>query len=149
MSKKVIDEKGAHQIINRALLLTPATKPVWGIMTADEMLYHCNITNNEILNTKPYPKKANFKQRFLKILVMHILKKIPRGAKINLKFLKKEQQILNFDSEKKIFIETIIRFANHKEAIHVKHPVFGRLTTKEWKHFVWMHMDHHLRQFGV
>ena len=29
------------------------------------------------------------------------------------------------------------------------HPMFGRMTTREWQRWGWRHMDHHLRQFGV
>ena len=29
------------------------------------------------------------------------------------------------------------------------HPMFGRMTTLQWQRWGWLHMDHHLRQFGV
>ncbi len=29
------------------------------------------------------------------------------------------------------------------------HPVFGRLSGKEWGRICWKHLDYHLRQFGV
>ena len=29
------------------------------------------------------------------------------------------------------------------------HPVFGRVTGREWRLLCWRHLDHHLRQFGV
>ena len=29
------------------------------------------------------------------------------------------------------------------------HPVFGRLRGREWGRICWMHLDYHLRQFGV
>ena len=29
------------------------------------------------------------------------------------------------------------------------HPFFGRLTPLEWSRFMYKHLDHHLRQFGV
>jgi hypothetical protein len=29
------------------------------------------------------------------------------------------------------------------------HPYFGPLTAAEWRRWGWLHMDHHLRQFGV
>lgn len=29
------------------------------------------------------------------------------------------------------------------------HPVFGRLSGREWGRICWMHLDYHLRQFGV
>jgi len=29
------------------------------------------------------------------------------------------------------------------------HPIFGQMTEKEWMRWGWLHMDHHLRQFGA
>jgi len=29
------------------------------------------------------------------------------------------------------------------------HPMFGPMTTPQWQRWGWLHMDHHLRQFGV
>ena len=149
MSKTVLNEQAVIQLIHRVMKLTPTAEAIWGRMTVDEMLYHCNLTNNEILHAKPYSKKPKLKQLFLKFIVMHLLRKIPRRAKINSKFLKQKEQDLSFEAEKKCFIERITQFSQHSQAIYGKHPVFGRLSTKEWQHFVWMHMDHHLRQFGV
>ena len=29
------------------------------------------------------------------------------------------------------------------------HPIFGRMTARHWRRWAYLHMDHHLRQFGV
>ena len=29
------------------------------------------------------------------------------------------------------------------------HPIFGRVSGQEWGLLCWMHLDYHLRQFGV
>ena len=29
------------------------------------------------------------------------------------------------------------------------HPIFGRVSGREWRLLCWRHLDHHLRQFGV
>ena len=29
------------------------------------------------------------------------------------------------------------------------HPIFGRMSEAAWLRFVYLHIDHHLRQFGV
>lgn len=29
------------------------------------------------------------------------------------------------------------------------HPLFGRMSTREWLRWGYLHMDHHLRQFGA
>ncbi len=47
------------------------------------------------------------------------------------------------------FLNLIKKFSTHTDDITLSHPRFGALNTKEWGVFVWMHLDHHLRQFGV
>ena len=29
------------------------------------------------------------------------------------------------------------------------HPIFGQMSEWEWMRWGWLHMDHHLRQFGA
>jgi hypothetical protein len=31
----------------------------------------------------------------------------------------------------------------------VLHPIFGRMSSAQWLRWAYLHMDHHLRQFGV
>lgn len=30
-----------------------------------------------------------------------------------------------------------------------RHPIFGRMSQRDWLRWAWLHMDHHLRQFGA
>lgn len=30
-----------------------------------------------------------------------------------------------------------------------RHPLFGRLSARQWSNHFWKHLDHHLRQFGL
>jgi hypothetical protein len=41
------------------------------------------------------------------------------------------------------------QFAAKQERELQPHPMFGRMTTVQWQRWGWLHMDHHLRQFGV
>ena len=47
-------------------------------------------------------------------------------------------------------LEALIeQFAARSGGEFQPHPMFGRLTTREWQRWGWRHADHHLRQFGV
>ena len=48
--------------------------------------------------------------------------------------------------ELEVLMET---FARRSASELQPHPIFGRMSTREWQRWGWMHMDHHLRQFGV
>jgi hypothetical protein len=35
------------------------------------------------------------------------------------------------------------------DSILQPHPMYGKLNRKQWGRFMYVHLDHHLRQFGV
>ena len=35
------------------------------------------------------------------------------------------------------------------QVILLLHPMFGKLSRKQWGRFMYVHIDHHLRQFGI
>jgi hypothetical protein len=41
------------------------------------------------------------------------------------------------------------RFAAEKDFSGCVHPVFGEMSAEEWLRWGYLHLDHHLRQFGV
>ncbi|MBD0284812.1 MAG: DUF1569 domain-containing protein [Flavisolibacter sp.] len=149
MKKNIFDKHTADEIIARAQSLQPNSRRKWGTMEVTEMLHHCNRINKMNMEGGPDGKSSSLKQQLLRILVLHITQRIPK----NIKGANNHQDSViiadAFDSEKEKFCKTIKEFSERTTPIQVTHPVFGKLTTKEWGEFTWMHMDHHLRQFGV
>jgi hypothetical protein len=96
--------------------------------------------------------KANF--------VMQLLGKMMKNKIINSPEFKKNSptapafirnEPCNFEQSKAELIQKFSRFSNEGTAViktH-KHPFFGEMNDTEWDKLIWMHMDHHLRQFGV
>jgi hypothetical protein len=41
------------------------------------------------------------------------------------------------------------RFAAEKDFAGRAHPIFGEMPAREWHRWGYLHLDHHLRQFGV
>lgn len=149
MSRTLLNEKTAALLLARAKALSTTSTSIWGSMNVTDMLYHCNTINHSILQGKATGQQPTLKQRLLKTLVLRLLRKLPKGVKTNPKFLRPETNTTAFEKEQERFRETLLRFARHPDAIAGKHPFFGSLNTNEWRRFVWMHTDHHLRQFGV
>jgi hypothetical protein len=119
-------------------------------MEVTEMLRHCNLANRQILEGAIGYKKTSLKQRAIGFLCLYILPKFPRNIKGPAAIETRNKIAADqFEQEKKLFIETMKKFAERKDPIQLTHPAFGNLTTKQWGRSTWMHMDHHLRQFGV
>lgn len=149
--KSILNKDGSDELIARAMALQPASQPLWGSMTVTEMLHHCNRATQSILEGKAPAKQSNIKQKALKFLFMNVIRKLPKNATAPKKFNIKLNQIIpaEFEIERNEYLDLIGRFTNHNYDINLSHPRFGALTKKEWGKFVWMHLDHHLRQFGV
>lgn len=137
-------------IISRINKLTPESKGLWGKMTVNQMLSHCQAPMDFVFGNTPM--KANF--------LMQLLGKIFKTKILNSNEFKKNSptapsfirtEIYDFHDTKKGLIERINRFSDlGQSAIKTtKHPFFGEMNYEEWSKLQTMHLDHHLKQFGV
>ncbi len=150
MSRSIFIKEGKAEILARIQNLHPTTPALWGKMNATEMMHHCVLALQLIINAEPKNKKSTFQQQLLRVYFLYIRKKFPKEVMapktINIQKLK--VQALNFEQEKTHLFKQIDLLCQHQQ-IHARHPYFGKLSYKEWGIFNWMHLDHHLRQFGV
>jgi hypothetical protein len=57
---------------------------------------------------------------------------------------------VDFERDRAELLAYIARFgASTPEARASTHPFLGTMTTEEWGHWAYRHLNHHLRQFGV
>ena len=119
-------------------------------MNATEMLLHCNLCNNQVLDGNIPYRKSTFKQQLLRIVALYIAPNFPKNLKTEPdNDTKGKIGADQFEAQKKLFIKTMQQFAERKEPIILTHPAFGNLNTTQWGIAEWKHTDHHLRQFGV
>ncbi|MES2410190.1 MAG: DUF1569 domain-containing protein [Bacteroidota bacterium] len=137
-------------IISRINSLSPETQALWGKMTADQMLSHCQAPIDFAFGKTPM--KVNF--------VMRLLGKMIKGKMLKSKEFKKNSPTApafirtgnyDFEQTKKELIEKINTFSElgEKAIKTTNHPFFGEMSYDEWSQLHTMHLDHHLRQFGV
>ncbi|WP_162418629.1 DUF1569 domain-containing protein [Cyclobacterium roseum] len=150
MQRSVLDSSAVAGLMARVALLTAQTKPSWGRMNATEMLHHCNLANQRILSWNKPVLPGSFKQKALKFLILHILPSFPKNVKTAAPFETKGKiKPEVFEEEKLLFVSCLQQFAEPGQGFTAPHPFFGPLNTKEWGKVVWLHVDHHLRQFGL
>ncbi|MCF6132928.1 DUF1569 domain-containing protein [Flavobacterium wongokense] len=137
-------------IISRINKLTPESQGQWGKMTVDQMLSHCQAPMDFAFGKTPM--KANF--------LMQLLGKMIKGKMLKSKEFKKNSptapafirtEKYDFEDTKNGLIERINYFSDLGQGAikTTKHPFFGEMTYDEWSQLHTMHLDHHLRQFGV
>ena len=149
MKRYLLDTESEEQIINRIMKLSPPSQRSWGNMTVNEMLFHCRKVNNEILQAEQSNKTPTVKQKIMKTIGLYLMKEFPKGIKSGSQYLPELIDNIDFEKMQNELIDSIKKVSNYNNAIYGEHPFFGPLNTKEWRHFIWKHIDHHLRQFNV
>ena len=149
--QNVFKKEDCNEFINRINQLKNDSQPLWGKMSVDQMLAHCNVTYEMVFdNIHPRPNV------FMRFILKALAKNAVVGDRPYTKNIKTAPQFIiigdkNFDLEKNRLINYINKTqdlgANEfegKESLS-----FGKLTSKEWNNMFAKHLDHHLKQFGV
>lgn len=137
-------------LLDRLDRLTADTRPGWGKMNASQMVLHCQKPLD--VATGKLPLKSGLlgflfgkmvKNKFLR--EGQIGKNSPTVAQFKI------VETPEFETEKATLASLIRQFGEKGPSIiaNKKHPFFGRMTDEEWGVLQYVHLDHHLRQFGV
>lgn len=139
-------------ISQRLLALQPSQQPVWGRMTAHQMVCHIADGVRVADGSKSATPASNwFTRNVMKRIALMTPFRPPRGIRSP----KEVDQLQGgtpptvFEDDRAEALRLIERFralpADHSFG---PHPLLGPLTREEWLIFHCKHLDHHLRQFG-
>ena len=151
MVENIFTKDVADKVVSRINKLENDKTSLWGKMSVDQMLAHCNVTY-ELVYTDQHPKPGGLKKFFLKKFVKPIVtgdKPYKKGSPTAREF--KIVDAKNFEEEKKRLIDHIYKTQELGEE-HFQNKEshsFGKLTSQEWNTMFYKHLDHHLTQFGV
>lgn len=149
MTKSIFNPSDNQEIINRIQNLSPNSKALWGKMSVDQMLKHCNDAILVAFNEKEL--NIPFIWRILGPLMKNMVIKKPefdKNSPTAKEFIYREN--FNFETVKNDLITNFSRFQTGFSAITCKkHPFWGKMSAEDWNNLHWKHVDHHLRQFGV
>lgn len=139
------------QFINRINQLKPDSRGLWGKMSVDQMLAHCNVAY-EMVYDDIHPKPGLFMKFILKMLVKNEVvsdKPFSKNNKTAPQFIIQGDR--DFEVEKSRIIAYLIKSQElgMSEFEGKESHSFGKLTSKEWNNLFAKHLDHHLNQFGV
>jgi hypothetical protein len=150
--ENVFDAKDAQNYIDRINNLTPETKGLWGKMTVDQMLAHCNVSYEMVYEQEKHKKPGAIAKFILKSFVKPKVvgeKSYTQNGPTAPQFIVSERK--DFEEEKKRLIGFIQKTQqlgtaafDGKESFS-----FGKLKSQEWNNMFAKHLNHHLAQFGV
>lgn len=147
--KSIYNKDHNLELIERINRLSPESQAQWGKMNAAQMLSHCQGPIDVAFGN------LKLKPNFLIGLLGKIFKnKILNAAEFKKnsptapEFIRKEA--IDFEQSKKELIQKVMLFSElgEKAIKSSKHPFFGEMSFKDWDRLQYMHLDHHLKQFG-
>jgi len=148
--KSLFDNNAYQEIKQRIDKLSPQSQRQWGKMEVSQMMAHCKEAFRVPLSDKTYPRQMMgrlvgwmMKAKMYDDSVFG--KNLPTPAA----FVVKDQR--NFDGEKQQLTGLVDKFylLGDENNSLPQHPFFGTFTKQQWGQFMYKHLDHHLRQFGV
>ncbi len=132
--------------------IAPTSERRWGSLSVGQMVSHLNDSFDVALGARKVPTAESLLGRTLIKWIalwapMRWPKNIPVRPEVDQRFGGTPPSSL--DQDRIALLQRIQRFAAASDASEWgPHPIFGKLTVSEWKRWGFLHVDHHLRQFG-
>lgn len=143
------DDAARSILISRIHRLSAESRRQWGRMEITEMVAHLSDQLRIAMGDVAVREvKGPLRFALPRYLFIHLLP-WPRGrAKAPPESFTTRPTTL--DDDRATLIELIERFAvTPAERLSPVHPLFGRMTPRDWDVLSHKHLDHHLRQFSV
>jgi hypothetical protein len=146
--------RAGRALFERLRRLSPASEPLWGRLSAPQMLAHLVDAARLGLGQSEPPAQGRGVARLLghpplKQLFVYLLP-FPRHApRVPALFVTTPGVWADDVATLERLTERLAERAGERGAHWPRHPYFGRMSRRAWGVLGWKHMDHHLRQFGV
>lgn len=149
----IINDSIKSEILHRIEKLNSTTPAKWGKMNANQMICHCADQLRLANGTKQSVFVGNLMlTTVFKWLILTVLK-APKGKIETVKELKQGAGGTNpttFENDKKALVDLVRNFdESFKINKTVVHPAFGKMNHWQYGRLAYLHLDHHLNQFGV
>ena len=147
----LFDAATATDVRARLSQLRPDSERGWGKMTPAQMLAHCS-AGVELALGENRPKRLLI-GRLLGPLVKRSLivnqRAMRRNAPTDKSLLVTDDREFSVEAERLRALVHRFSAAGPAACTTHPHPFFGSLTPDEWGALMYVHLDHHLRQFGL
>lgn len=141
-------------IVARLRTLRPDSERRWGRMSAHQMV--CHLGDCCLMAMGDYhvsPSNRLIDRTVIKWLALYAPLPWPRGVRTRPEI----DQVCGGGTTPAEFARDVARVealvgqlvARRGRADWPSHPIFGRLSEAAWLRWGWLHLDHHLRQFGA
>jgi len=151
--KTLSDPQFHRQLQSRLANVRPGTTRLWGKMTAPQMICHVCDAFLGIMGDKPMETPRGFSfWPLMKTFVLYAPMKWPPGVPTRPEF---DQCAgggtppAQFEEDMRNLLAAMDKFSAQPRSFEFRpHPMFKVLSEKDWMRWGYLHVDHHLRQFG-
>jgi Protein of unknown function (DUF1569) len=141
------------EIVRRLRVVGPDRRARWGRMSAHQMICHLGDSLRMAAGEKPVSNASGLLHRtLLKWIVLYAPLRWPAGVPTRPEIDQEIGGTSPFDFAADVAeLEALLdRITTQTGNVGWQiHPVFGRMSQAAWLRWAYLHMDHHLRQFGV
>lgn len=154
-AKNLLQAEVRRDLLARIESISEHSPRQWGRMTADQMLCHCTDQIRLALSQKPATETASWFNRTIAIRIALALPRIPqRNLPTPLDMLQgpggRGTPPQSLAHDKQLLLQAIADFLRWPPAQPLApHPGYGPLSRDQYGRFIYLHLDHHLRQFGA
>lgn len=151
--KSLGNQNEREQLRQRLLKVNPNSPRRWGKMSAHQMLCHLTDSFKAATGEKAVtPAASPLPRRLMRWFALSLPVPWPHGVPTRPEM---DQQIggtkpLEFDADRAALLAMMERFAQPQRDFEWHpHPLFGHMPERDWLRWGYLHVDHHLRQFGL
>jgi DinB family protein len=149
--KSLRDPETQKEIRERLQGIRPDSPRQWGRMTAHQMICHLTDSFLGVLGDRPLgPAPMPLPRKIVKFIALDLPVHWPHGVK-TMPEIDQEAggtRPVEFAADLEALRFQLDRFLANPRAIEPAHPIFGPMSQADWMRWAYLHMDHHLRQFG-
>jgi hypothetical protein len=139
-------------LLRRLTRIRPDSERRWGQMSAHEMVCHLGDAYRMAMGQKPSRRAGSLAQRtIVKWIALYAPVRWPPGIPTTAEIDQRLDGTApgEFDADMRDLLALVEQVTNPKRGFEFPaHPVFGALSERAWLRWAYLHMDHHLRQFG-
>lgn len=141
------------ELLRRLRTVRPESTARWGRMSAHQMVCHLSDACQMAAGRKPVTVASGVIQRtVIKWIALYAPVPWPAGVDTSPEIDQecggtRPVQFAADVADLEALVELITTQASMLEG--QEHPIFGRLSRTGWLRWAYLHMDHHLRQFGA
>jgi Protein of unknown function (DUF1569) len=150
--RNILNEVDYRNIAQRISSLSIESKRRWGKMSVEQMLAHCSDQIRLCLAQKqPHEKPNFFNRNVMKYFGLWLpsipLRNLKAPVDMNQKFYGTASADIKTEQQNIIKLVDAFRITDENFVLQ-PHPMYGKLNRNQWGRFMYVHMDHHLRQFS-